>query len=100
MKKEQGDSFSLDKVNLSEMARRTGISRKRLRPIQKNGYRFRSLSFFYKQSYKQLSIELFIGVKLLFQNIPGISSFALLYNNAFIPHFIENIACLPTTKST
>ena len=33
MKKEQGDSFSLDKVNLSEMARRTGISRKRLRLI-------------------------------------------------------------------
>ena len=39
MKKEQGDSFSLEKVNLSEMARRTGISRKRLRLIQKNGFK-------------------------------------------------------------
>ena len=38
MKKEQGDSFSLEKVNLSEMARRTGISRKRLRLIQKNSF--------------------------------------------------------------
>ena len=40
MKKEQGDSFSLEKVNLSEMARRTGISRKRLRLIQKNGFNY------------------------------------------------------------
>ena len=39
MNKEQGDSFSRDKVNLSEMARRTGISRKRLRPIQKKGFK-------------------------------------------------------------
>lgn len=39
MKKEQGDSFSLENVNLSEMARRTGISRKRLRLIQKNGFK-------------------------------------------------------------
>ena len=39
MKKEQGDSFSFENVNLSEMERRTGISRKRLRLIKKNGFK-------------------------------------------------------------
>lgn len=31
MKREQGDSFSLDKINLTELGRRTGLSRKKLR---------------------------------------------------------------------
>lgn len=39
MKKEQGDSFSPENVNLSEMERRTGISRKRLRLLKKNGFK-------------------------------------------------------------
>lgn len=39
MKKEQGDSFSLKNINLSEMERRTGISRKRLRLIKKHGFK-------------------------------------------------------------
>lgn len=39
MKKEQGDSFSLENINLAEMERRTGISRKRLRNIKKNGFK-------------------------------------------------------------
>ena len=38
MKREQGDSFSLDKVNLAELGRRTGISRKKLRRLKKNGF--------------------------------------------------------------
>lgn len=38
MKEEQGSSFSIDKVNLAELGRRTGISRKRLRKIQKDGF--------------------------------------------------------------
>lgn len=38
MEQESGDSFDIKKVNLAELGRRTGISRKRLRNIQKNGY--------------------------------------------------------------
>ena len=38
LKKEQGTSFSLAKVNLAELERRTHISRKRLRTIQANGF--------------------------------------------------------------
>ena len=39
MKAEQGDTFSLKKVNLAELSRRTGISRKRLRNAKKHGFR-------------------------------------------------------------
>jgi hypothetical protein len=39
IKKEQGDSFSLENINLSEMERRTGISRKGLRLIKKHGFK-------------------------------------------------------------
>ena len=39
MKAEQGDTFSLKKVNLAELSRRTGISRKRLRNAKKHGLR-------------------------------------------------------------
>ena len=39
MKAEQGKSFSLEKVNLAELSRRTGISRKRLRNARKHGFR-------------------------------------------------------------
>lgn len=39
MKAEQGDKFSLEKVNLAELSRRTGISRKRLRNAKKHGFR-------------------------------------------------------------
>ncbi|MGN1253812.1 MAG: IS21 family transposase [Prevotella sp.] len=39
MKDEQGDRFSLEKVNLAELSRRTGISRKRLRNAKKHGFR-------------------------------------------------------------
>ena len=38
MKREQGDRFSLDKINLAELSRRTGISRKKLRRLKKNGF--------------------------------------------------------------
>lgn len=39
MKAERGDTFSLKKVNLAELSRRTGISRKRLRNAKKHGFR-------------------------------------------------------------
>lgn len=38
MKEEAGESFSLEKVNLAELERRTGISRARLRRLKKNGF--------------------------------------------------------------
>ena len=39
MKSEQGDSFRHEKVNLSELERRTGISRAKLRRLKKNGFK-------------------------------------------------------------
>ena len=38
MKAEQGDSFSLDQINLAELGRRTGISRAKLRRLKANGF--------------------------------------------------------------
>lgn len=38
MKSEQGASFSLDTINLSELSRRTGITRAKLRRIKDNGF--------------------------------------------------------------
>ena len=38
MKSEQGNSFSLEKINLSELERRTGITRGKLRRIKDNGF--------------------------------------------------------------
>ena len=38
MKHEQGDNFSLEKINLAELQRRTGISRAKLRRLKKNGF--------------------------------------------------------------
>jgi len=38
MKEEAGDSFDLQKVNLAELGRRTGISRKRLRNLQDHDF--------------------------------------------------------------
>lgn len=42
MKKEQGDSFELSKVNLAELERRTGISRSKLRRLKRDGFVFKS----------------------------------------------------------
>ena len=39
MKKELGDQFDLNKVNLAELERRTGISRSKLRRIKRNGFK-------------------------------------------------------------
>ena len=39
MKSEQGDSFRLEEVNLSELERRTGISRAKLRRLKKDGFK-------------------------------------------------------------
>ena len=39
MKEALGDRFSLEKINLAELARRTGISRARLRRLQQNGFK-------------------------------------------------------------
>ena len=38
MKREKGEKFTLDKVNLAELERRTGISRAKLRRIKKSGF--------------------------------------------------------------
>lgn len=39
MKIEQGDKFSLEKVNLAELGRRTGIGRKKLRNAKEHGFK-------------------------------------------------------------
>lgn len=38
MKAEQGKNFSLEKINLAELERRTGITRVKLRRLKKNGF--------------------------------------------------------------
>ena len=38
MKKEAGDAFDLNKINFAELQRRTGVFRKRLRNLEKNGF--------------------------------------------------------------
>ncbi|MCD8379260.1 MAG: IS21 family transposase [Lachnospiraceae bacterium] len=38
MKREQGENFDINKVNLAEMERRTGISRMKLRRLKENGF--------------------------------------------------------------
>ena len=39
MKKEAGNDFSLEKINLAELERRTGISRAKLRRLKANGFK-------------------------------------------------------------
>ena len=41
MRKDAGDAFKLEAVNLAEMGRRTGLSRSRLRRLKKNGFEFK-----------------------------------------------------------
>lgn len=41
MKSEQGNNFSLDKINLAELERRTGVSRAKLRRLKENGFVFK-----------------------------------------------------------
>lgn len=38
LKREQGKQFDIERVNLAELARRTGLSRSRLRTLKKNGF--------------------------------------------------------------
>ena len=38
MKAEQGENFSLEKINLAELERRTGITRAKLRRLKENGF--------------------------------------------------------------
>ena len=41
MKAEQGDSFSLENINLAELERRTGITRARLRKLKKDNFQLK-----------------------------------------------------------
>lgn len=38
MKSEQGNNFSLDKINLAELQRRTGVSRVKLQRLKENNF--------------------------------------------------------------
>ena len=38
MKSEQGEKFSLERINLAELQRRTGVSRAKLRRLKQNGF--------------------------------------------------------------
>ena len=39
MKEAQGETFSMENINLAELERRTGITRSRLRRLQQNGFK-------------------------------------------------------------
>ena len=41
MKSEQGNNFSLGKINLAELGRRTGVSRAKLRRLKENNFSFK-----------------------------------------------------------
>ena len=41
IKAETGETFALDKVNLAELERRTGVTRAKLRRLKENGFEFR-----------------------------------------------------------
>ena len=41
MKAESGDSFSLERLNLSDLERRCGVTRARLRRLKDNGFAFK-----------------------------------------------------------
>ena len=41
IKDEQGERFSLERINLAELGRRTGLSRARLRRLKANGFKDR-----------------------------------------------------------
>ena len=41
MKSEQGNNFSLEKINLAELGRRTGVSRAKLRRLKENNFLFK-----------------------------------------------------------
>ena len=40
MKAEEGNTFSLESINLAELSRRTGVSRGKLRHLKKNSFQF------------------------------------------------------------
>ena len=41
MKAEQGESFSLEKINLAELERRTGVTRARLRKLKRDNFQLK-----------------------------------------------------------
>ena len=42
MRREAGENLSLEKVNLAELERRTGVSRAKLRRLKENGFEFKA----------------------------------------------------------
>ena len=63
MKEVQGESFSLENVNLAELERRTGITRARLRRMKANG--FKSVMFQNNLPAKKLSFTNRISLSTL-----------------------------------
>lgn len=64
MKKEQGSSFDLSKVNLAELERRTGISRSKLRRLKRNDFVLRSMG----TQVTNLILPFFQGLKSTLMN--------------------------------
>lgn len=70
MKETQGQNFQLEKVNLAELQRKTGISRSKLRTWKKNGFAFkphglcghRSSRFLLSRYYAVLNVLLAKGI--------------------------------------
>ena len=75
MMAEQGDKFSLEKVNLAELKRRTGISRARLRRMKEHGFEDTE----HAAKGRKASTTLLSGYKNLFlytkmRNVAGLST--------------------------
>ena len=78
LKEEAGDNFNIDKVNLAELERRTGISRGRLRSLKANGFKVKPHGLSGRTSNNNV-IQAYSGVidDLL---IKGVSNASAIYD--------------------
>lgn len=79
LKKESGEKFDINKINLAELERRTGISRGRLRTLKANGFVVKPHGLTGKPSNNRKMIEGYTGIinNLL---VKGITNASVAYD--------------------
>lgn len=78
MMQEQGEKFSLQKINLAELERRTGISRQKLRSMKKNGFE----EVPHAAKGRKAPVTLLSGYTILLDNLlkSGVSNSAVCFD--------------------
>lgn len=83
IKKEQGDSLDLSKINLVELERRTGASKAKLRRIKRNGFVFK----FHGNTGHRAGATVFSGferyIDELLAHSVSYAPFSIIYSQAF-----------------